>query len=110
MNLSSRLNCRIDVYGKVEKTNVLNEKEYDYAKLKSVWAEVLPQSGSMNNGEVNTRFADISHKFTIRKNAISGLDSDMYFMYQGQRYDIEYFNPNYKLGDRIEIFCNLVVE
>lgn len=110
MNLASDLNCRIDVYGKVETTNVLNEKEYDYAKLKSVWASVIPQNGGMQGSDVNVKYANVSHKIKLRKNAISDLCSDMYFLFQGQRYDIEYFNPNYKNRDIIEIFCNLVVE
>jgi len=110
MSLTSKLNCRIDVYGKVETINVLKEKEYDYSKLKSVWAEIIPQNGNLQSSEVNVKYANISHKITIREKAISNLRNDMYFMFKEQRYDIEYFNPNYKLGDRIEIFCNLVVE
>lgn len=110
MNISSELNCRIDVYGKTEAINALNEKEYGYTKIKSVWAEVIPQGGILRDGEINTQHANISHKITIREKAIKDLKNDMYFMFKNQRYDIEYFNPNYKLGDRIEIFCNLVVE
>jgi len=108
--MSSRLNCRIDVYGKVETTNDLKEKEYSYDKIKSVWAEVVPQGGNLQRSEANTKYANVSHKITIRKNAIKDLSNDMYFMFNGQRYDIEYSMPFYKYNDRIEIFCNLVVE
>jgi SPP1 family predicted phage head-tail adaptor len=110
MNMSSRLNCRIDVYGKVKVINNLNENEYKYDILKSVWADVIPQNGNLQSSEVNVRYANVSHKITVRKNAIPNISNDMYFVFQGQRYDIEYFNPNYKYNDRIDVFCNLVVE
>jgi len=31
-------------------------------------------------------------------------------MYQGLRFDINFFQPNYKYKDCIEIMCNLVVQ
>lgn len=108
--LASRLNSRIDVYSKSEDENKLGEKIYKYAKLKSVWAEITPGTGTTKEGEGNTVSADISHKFVIRSGVIPNLANDMYFMFKGQRYDIKYFNPNYKYRDIIEIMCSLVVE
>lgn len=110
MNLSSRLNCRIDVYGKIEIENELNEVDYNYGKIKSVWAEIVPGTGSVKSSEGNTTYIDVSHKFVVRSNSIKDLANDMYLIFKGQRYDIKYFNPNYKYRDSIEIFCSLVVE
>lgn len=110
MNLVSKLNNRIDVYGKILYENELGEKDYTYGKIKSVWAEITPSGGSIRNGEANTIYSDISHKIVIRSNAINNLSNDMYFIFKNQRYDIKYFNPNYKYRDRIEIICSLVVE
>lgn len=110
MNLVSKLNNRIDVYGKILYENELGEKDYTYEKIKSVWAEITPSGASIRNGEANTIYSDISHKIVIRSNAINNLSNDMYFIFKNQRYDIKYFNPNYKYRDRIEIICSLVVE
>lgn len=110
MNLASKLRNRIDVYSKVEYENELGEVDYKYEELKTVWAEISPQSGNIKQGQANTSYADISHKIVIRLNSIPNLSNDMYFMFKGQRYDIKYFNPNYKYKDRIEIMCSLVVE
>lgn len=109
-NLCSRLNNRVALYGKIEAINELGEKDYQYQKIKTIWAEVLPQSGSEKVGQGNTIFAEISHKFTVRTKAIDSLSNDMYFIFEGQKYDIKYFQPNYKWHDRIEIFCKLVVK
>ncbi|ACL77248.1 head-tail adaptor protein [Ruminiclostridium cellulolyticum] len=109
MNLSSRLKNRIDVYGKVPFINELGEDDFKYGKIKSVWAEITVQKGALKNSQGNTTYADIDHKIVVRTGAIPDLANDMYFMYQGQRYDIKYFNPNYKYQDSIEIFVSLVV-
>ena len=108
MSLSSRLNCKVGLYSKTPGTNELDEITYSYAKTRSLWAEIIPMTGSVQSSEGNTKFADISHKITIRSGI--NLTNDMYFMFKGQRYDIKYFNPNYKYRDRIEIMCSLVVE
>ncbi len=110
MDLSNRLNNRIDVYSKVEFENVLLEKDYKYEKSSSIWAEITPMSGTEKTGQANTKYADISHKIVIRDKAIPNLSNDMYFMFKGQRYDIKSFYPNFKFRDSIEIFCSLVVE
>ncbi|MDD2217957.1 MAG: head-tail adaptor protein [Eubacteriales bacterium] len=109
-NLSSRLNSRIDVYSKAPTVNGLGEDDFVYAKTRTVWAEITPGAGTVKDGEGDTVYSDISHKIVIRKGAISDISNDMYFIFSGQRYDIKHFNPNYKYGDRIEIFCSLVVE
>lgn len=108
--LSDRLNNRIDVYAKVEGKNELGEKVYNYQNTSSIWAEITPMSGTEVKGQANTKYVDISHKIVIRAKAISNLSNDMYFMFKEQRYNIKYFNPNYKYRDSIEIFCSLVVE
>lgn len=110
MNLSERLNCYIDVYGKMEIRNELGELDFKYSKISSLWAEITPQGGSNRNSQADTIWAEISHKFTIRSGVIKKeLTNDMYFMFQGQRYDIKYFIPNYKYRDCIEVFCSLEV-
>lgn len=108
MSLSSRLNCRVDLYGKTPSTNELEETTFVYSKVKTIWAEILQENGSTQKGEGNTMYSEVSHKFTIRTGTT--ISNDMYFMFKGQRYDIKYFNPNYKFRDRIEVFCSLVVE
>jgi len=109
-DLSERLTNRIDVYGNVEFENELLEKDYKFNKIKSVWSEITTGSGMLKSLPGNTSYANISHKITIRSKSIPNLTKDMYFIFKGQRYDIQYFNPSYKYQDSVEIFCSLVVE
>lgn len=110
MSLSNRLKNKIDVYGRIQIKNELDEIDFDYRKIKSIWAEVTPQSGRNISGNGNTVYAEISHKFTIRSNALKEISNDMYFIFKEQRYDIKYYNPNYKYRDSIDVFCILEVE
>lgn len=105
----NRLNKRIDVYGKASTTNALGEMDFNYSFVKSIWAEIVPTTGTKQTYQGNTDRADVSHRFTIRAGAIN-LTNDMYFIFKGQRYDINYFMPNYKFNDSIEVFCSLVIE
>lgn len=110
INLSEKLNCRIDVYAKQEIKNLLGETDYTYCRIKSIWANIKPQGGRELDGQGNTIYAEISHKFIVRAKSISGLTNDMFFLFQGQKYEIKYFYPNYLLKNQVEIYCRLVVE
>lgn len=109
-NLSKRLNCKIDVYGKVPFENKLGEKDYKDGYIKFVFAEILPTGGTVKTTEGDSIYAEVSHKITVRNNSIPGLIENMYFMYKGQRFDIKFMQPNYKYKNSIEIMCNLVVQ
>lgn len=109
-NLTDRLRNRIEVWGKVPFENEFHEEDYHDGKIKSIWSEVLPTGGILATGQANTIYAKVSHKITIRNNAIPNLTNDMYFMYKGLRFDINWFQPNYKYKDAIECMCTLVVQ
>lgn len=108
--LNEDLNCRVALYGKIERVNALKEKVYDYEKIKALWAEVLPTTGNQQELAGGMMYADITHKITVRTESAPDLTNDMYFLFRGQRYDVKYFMPNYKIRDRVEVYCRLVVE
>ncbi|MFL0168289.1 phage head completion protein [Candidatus Clostridium helianthi] len=108
--LADRLNNRIDVYGKIKFENEFHEEDYHFDKIKSVWSEIIPTGGSLTTGQGDTIYAKITHKITVRDKSIPNLSNDMYFMYKGLKYDINFFQPNYKYKDAIEIMCTLVIQ
>lgn len=109
MGLSNDLNCRIEVFENKTRLNELEENEHIKSFVASIWANIIPLSGSIKGGQADTESADISHRFTIRKNVID-LKNTMFFVFENQSYEVKYFMPNYKKKDRIEVFCGLVVE
>lgn len=109
-NLSRRLNCKIDLYAKTKTENELGEVDFTYSKIKSLYAEIKPVNGAIKTLDGDLKLAEMSYKFTIRSNAIKNLDNTMYFIYKGQKYNIEYHQANFKYKDSTEIFCKMEVE
>ena len=108
--LASRLKNKLALYGKTPTVNELGEDSFKYDVIKyPIYAEITPQGGRNEQEQGNTTQAITSHKITIRSNSIDNLKNDMFFVYQNQRYDIEYFNPNYKYNDSVEISATLIV-
>lgn len=108
-NLSRRLTNRIELWGNIECENELGEKDFKQGKIKSIWAEIKCVTGSVKTSTGEVLITNMKYKFTIRSNAISEIKNDMFFMYKGQRYDIDYSIPNFKYKDSIELYCTLEV-
>lgn len=106
-NLSRRLNNKIEVWGMIECENELEEVDVQPNKIKSIWAEIKCTTGNVKTVTGNILQVDIKYKITIRSNSLKELTNDMYFMYKGQKYNIDYSIPNFKYNDSIEIYCTM---
>lgn len=107
--LTSRLKNKLELHGKrIPFINDLGENDFKDGFIKFVYGEITPQGGSNTDTEGETTQAVTSHKITIRSKAVDQITDDMYFVYKNQRYDIEYFNPNYKFNDSIEFRVKLI--
>lgn len=105
-----RLRHRIDVFSKVESKTEFGELTYDYEKVSSVWAEILPNTGKENTIKGDSIQVTVTHKITVRKEAIKEPQNDMYFMFRGQKYEVMYFMPHYSRNDLTEFYCKLIIE
>lgn len=110
MGLVNQLSHRITVHARREITTALGELDFDYPAIKTVWAAVAVQGASNETLPGDSIRAKITHKFTLRVNALPEIQPDMYFMMCGQKYTVLYWQPNYRRNDRIEVFCSLEVE
>lgn len=103
-------NVKIDIYGKVKKINELKENINEYGKVDSIWAQVIPQTGKLQNQVVDTVLANVSHKIKVRYAAGKNISEDMYVMARGKRFNIKYILNPYYSNEWLEIFCEQVVE
>jgi len=106
-DILGRLRNRIDVFSKTKRKTEFGELTYDYKKISSVWAEIIPKTGRENTLDGNSIQVSVTHKITVRNGAIKELRNDMYFEFRGQRYEVLYFMPHYKRNDLIEFYCKL---
>ncbi len=108
--LSSRLNCRVSVFSPVEQPSAWETAQHEKQFVKKIWAEILPIGGRLELVAENIKAAELSHRITIRKGALAALSNEMEFEYEGQRFEVKYFQPHFKVKDSIEVFTRLVVE
>lgn len=102
------LSHRIDLWSKIATENELGEIDYAYAKLKTVWASIVPQTGSLQKQVADTILSNVTHKIIVRYSSV--IEQDMYIVFRGQRFDINYIlNPYFK-NETLELFVVQVIE
>ncbi|MGE4272064.1 MAG: phage head closure protein [Desulfitobacterium sp.] len=104
------LRHRVDIYGKTQIVNELDEIDYTYNKLKTIWAAIIPQTGKLQAQQANTILSNVTHKIIVRYGAGKDITQDMYIMFRQKRFNVRYIlNPYFK-NVTLEIFCEEVIE
>ena len=100
---------RIDVYGNIKYTNELEETSYRFDKLLSLWASLIPQTGSLQNQAVDTILTNVTHKIIVRYSAGKDITKDMQIHFRGKKFEIKYILNPYFLNETLEIFCQELI-
>lgn len=79
-------------------------------KIKSVYASMVPQTGSLlNNRAGGTLLSKSTHKIIIRHSAFPELSNKYFIIYKNHRFQIDYvLNPNMK-NESLEVFCEELI-
>jgi len=108
--LATMLNRRVAFYHNVRSDvrDALGQFPTVDAVYATVWAAVLPQTGSLLSGRTaETTLSRTTHKVITRYR--NDITPDMWIMVDGVRYNILYImDPNLD-HERLEIFCEVVV-
>lgn len=106
----NKFRYKVELWGKVEIQNELLETDYQDSKLGTVWAEVIPQTGSMGKRQgVETLLTNVTHKIITRQDSGKAIKQDNWFMFRGQRFDIRFILNPYFLDETLEFFCEEVI-
>ncbi len=108
-NDSVDLNKRIAVWGNVEFDNELDEKDFKPDKIKTIWAQIIPQTGSLQKQQADTILSDVTTKIKVRYGAGKDITQDMWLIYQGHKFDIKYILDPYFAHKFLEIFCEEII-
>lgn len=106
---TNKLNKRVEVWGMVEGENKLLESEHRPQLIKTVWAAIIPQTGSMGS-RAGTEFAKMTHKVIVRYATGKKITNTHFLKYAGRRYDVLYTLNPYEANKEIEIFVSEVLE
>ncbi len=123
-----KLDRRVEIWGQVPYENELGEDDFTNAKIKTVWASIIPQTGSLiKQQNVGTLLSNVTHKIIMRYSSAKNLTTANWLMYfekdadrqiylndqtkkVGHRFDIKYIlDPNFS-HETVEIFVEEIIE
>ena len=104
-DITKRLRHFTDVYHMIDTTNELGENDKKPELFKKAYCEIVPLNSSVKNGEANTENNQHQFKFTFRRKSIQGIKKDWFFLFEGLKYEVIYFNRDFKDNQFIEVFC-----
>jgi SPP1 family predicted phage head-tail adaptor len=108
--LSIVLDQRVDIWGNVPIENELGENDLNPAKIKTIWAAFIPQTGSLQKQQAETIISNVTHKVITSYGAGKDITQDMYIVFREQRFDIKYILNPYFRNQSLELFVEQVIE
>ena len=109
-DITKRLRHLVEVYQMKVLVNDLGENDTAPELLKCAYCEILPLNSTVKNGEANTENNQHQFKFTFRRKSIQGIKKDWFFLFEGLKYEVIYFNRDFKDNQFIEVFCIRIEE
>ena len=94
----------------IDIVNELGENEKKPELLKKAYCEIVPLNSSVKNGEAGTEENQHQFKFIFRVKSVPGIKKDWFFIYEGLKYEVIYFNRDFKDNQFIEVFCKIIEE
>lgn len=109
-DITKRLRHLVKVYSMQDTINELGENEKAPTFFKNAYCEIIPQNSSVKLGQANTESNEHSFKFIFRIKSIANIQKDWFFIYENLKYEILYFNRDFKDNQFIEVFCKRMDE
>ncbi|MFD1957319.1 phage head closure protein [Paenibacillus thailandensis] len=106
---AGKLRHKVELWHNVKVKNEVNATSNKPEPIRTIWCEIIPQSGSTQTYQADTVISKCTHKVIIRYLSGKDIKTDMWFMYRGHRLDIKYIIDDFSMEKR-EIFCEEVVE
>lgn len=100
---------RIEVHANMESRNKLNEKTFTFGKQRSIWAAIIPQTGSLQRQQADTILTNVTHKIIVRYSAGKDITKEMEIRYKNHRFSIKYILNPYFANETLEIFVEEVL-
>ncbi|MEG0258464.1 MAG: phage head closure protein [Lysinibacillus sp.] len=100
---------RIGIYGNVKYENSAGEEAERFEKIKSIWAEIIPQTGSLQRQQADTILTNVTHKIVVRYSAGKDITKEMQLRFKGHIFDIKFILNPYFDNEKLEIFVQEVL-
>lgn len=99
------LKHKIDVLGNVKGENEVGETVYNFEKIATIKAEIIPQTGALQKQQAETIMTNVTHKIRVRYSAGRNITKDMQLYFKGHTFEIKFILDPYFSNTWLEIFC-----
>lgn len=107
---ANKLKKRINILGNVEVEDRLGETTNKFEPIKTIWAEIVPQTGSLQKQAADTILTNVTHKIKVRYTAGKDITKEMKIQYKGHTFEIKYILNPYFENKWLEIFVQEVLQ
>ena len=107
---STKLRHEVSVYRVIEIENELAEKDRVEEFVKNAYCEIVSQGNKETKTAADTEYNEQTYRLTFRKQSISEIKKDWYFMHKNNKYEVIYWNEDFASGEFVEVFCRRVDE
>lgn len=98
---------KVELWGKVEITNDLQEKDFKPSLIRTVYLELIPMTGTQTSQAGNTKVSGTTHKLKGRYLSCKSIKKDMWFIRNGVQYDIKFILNPFEANKELEFFCEV---
>ena len=106
---TGHLRDKIEIHGKIEYENAAGETSTKHGLIKSIWARVIPQTGSLQKQQADTILTNVTHKIVVRYDAGKDIAHDMEIKFKKHLFKIKYILNPYFRNETLEIFVEEVI-
>lgn len=106
---AGKLNKKIEVHGNNKTENEIGEVAYKFELIKSLYAEVIPQTGSLRNAEAETILTNVTHKIIVRYDSGKFITKEMKIVFKNHTFEIKYILNPYFSNRTLEIFVEEII-
>lgn len=107
---SGDLRNRVEVWANVKYENELRETSRKFMKVNTLWASIIPQTGSLQKQQADTILTNVTHKIVVRYTAGKDITKDMQLFFKSRRFEIRYILNPYERDESLEIFCEELMD
>jgi hypothetical protein fulcA4_04389 len=107
---STKLRHEVSVYKMIEMENELAEKDRMEEFVKNAYCEIVSQGNKETKTPAGTEYNEQTYRLTFRKQSISEIKKDWYFMHRNNKYKVIYWNEDFTNREFIEVFCRRIDE
>jgi len=102
---TSQLKNRVEFHGPIVDTDAIGLVTHGFGFVKHMFVEIKLGGGASNYSRTETEQSETTHTVRCRKLSIPEPTKEMFFVYQGLRFGIDYFQPDFKNNGFWDIKC-----